>query len=206
MNKYYVYVLIDSLTHMPIYIGKCTKTRCNSHLRNIINQKHPNEHLQRKGNKIINNGGTIISRVLYVDSERDAFDYEKSWIKYARQMKYPICNMTDGGSGGNVYQYLSEDRLNDIRSKLSKANKGKIIDDEYRKKLSDANKGQIPWSKGRKRPEHSIAMRGMKRSPEFCEKMKQLWIKRKAAGWTFPEDAKIQISNTKLGKRIQLSE
>lgn len=88
----------------------------------------------------------------------------------------------------------------EAKAKISKAGKGKIVSEETRRKISLAHKGkqtsenqrklsseahmgQTPWNKGLKgiyhpteetRKKQSEALKGQKRSEEFCLKMKEL--------------------------------
>jgi len=199
MNQFYTYVLINSLDHQPIYIGQGHNDRYSYHLKAAVNNSHYNKHLQRKIQKILSNNGTIIESVFNVESEQEAKQIEVSWIKQSNRMGVKLCNKTDGGDGGNTYKYLTDEQLNDAKSKLSKLHKGKSLSAEHKRKISEAKKG-VPCPEWQK--EHLSKLNTGKESAfKGCHHSddSKLAMSQKRKGSTLKEETKIKISNKLKG-------
>lgn len=98
----------------------------------------------------------------FCNSLQEQNEKEKYWINYYKQLKYKLYNIAPGGDGGNIYEYLPEEQLNEIKNKLSIlnkngicGNKGKHLSPEHKKKIGLANKNK-------------------KRTPEMIERHRQL--------------------------------
>lgn len=94
---------------------------------------------------------------LQIQNER-----EKYWISYYKNLGFSSYNIALGGDGGNIYEYLPESQIIEIKQKLSKlnkegkcGNKGKHFTQEHKKKIGLANKNK-------------------KRTPEMIERHRQL--------------------------------
>ena len=118
------------------YIGKGTGDRLNSN-------KGRNTHW----NRIVKKDGGFDSEIIKDGlSEEDAFELE---IKLISEIGLDnLCNMTEGGSGGNTY-------TEETRLRISKQFTGRIVSDETRKKQSEAQTGKVGYWRGKKRPEHA---------------------------------------------------
>jgi len=99
---YYVYILIDSETNVPFYVGKGTGNRIYAHERCVRRGKvpHGNSYLFEKISKILAGGFFIGRRKVFVSEDEVAcYDEEERLIK-----KYGIenlCNLASGGRQGN---------------------------------------------------------------------------------------------------------
>lgn len=196
MNNFYTYVLINSLDNMPIYIGKGSihkngKDRAESHFKNIKNHKHCNLHLQNKVLKIWENGGEVIAKKLYAESEQDSFDTEIHWIKFAKQLGCKLCNMTDGGEGTSGYRrkvwnkgktgtQVAWNKGIKPSEETKKKMKGRIVSKETRDKLRKANIGKYHTEETKKKmSESGKGKHNMPRTEEWKKKMsesaKRIW-------------------------------
>jgi hypothetical protein len=136
MNKFYIYILINSIDNAPIYIGKGKERRAECHFNVIKNRKHHNLHLQNKVLKIWENGGAVLIKKFYTESEQEAFDIEVASIKYAKQLGYKLCNFTDGGEGssGRIFSKESKKKSHNSMKKYHQDHP------EIRKKQSEIRK------------------------------------------------------------------
>lgn len=119
MNDYYVYVYLDPLkpgifkyddlefNFEPFYIGKGTKGRCFSGVRD----KKPSRKVKRI-NSIIKNGEfPIIIKIIEGISNKESQEKEKiaiSKIGREDENKGPLTNMTSGGEGGLGLKHTEE--------------------------------------------------------------------------------------------------
>lgn len=103
------------------------------------------------------------------------------WIQYYRDLNVPMYNIANGGDGGNIYEYLSKEQIDNVKRKISECNKlgicgnkGKQLSVEHKRKISesnkgkkrtpeqiqhlkDAHKGQTAWNKGLTKDDPRVA-------------------------------------------------
>jgi group I intron endonuclease len=150
------------LVNNKIYIGKAKSLfkRIRSHLyifhSSSVDQNHPgNKYLLYRALKKygVNNFIVEIQELLEDASKEILESREKYWIEYLDS--YAIhgkgYNEAPGGEGGNVDQYLTDDKKREKYLKVSIGNKNKKISNITRQRLSDSGKGR-------------------KQSPEWIEK------------------------------------
>jgi hypothetical protein len=98
-DKYYVYVIRETHTMDPIYIGKGKNNRAKWHLSASKFGYHYNKKLERTLNKITNNFKDITRIIIQIDSEYDneseAFDREMGMIREIGITN--LCNLSSGG-------------------------------------------------------------------------------------------------------------
>lgn len=182
--------IIQNLINNKVYIGKSVniEKRFIRHLSELRHNRHCNPYLQKAFNKY--NESNFKLKVLEECSEKELDNKEKYWIKYYKDKK--ICelyNITDGGTGGKMPQYI----IDKARPKISKAAKegnyvrhigkangmyGRHHTEESKKLMSKHSKGQIPWNKGKHWSEEvkekiSKANKGRKHTEEAKQKMKK---------------------------------
>jgi len=103
-NDYYVYVIAETKTMKPIYIGKGKNNRLNWHIFAIKSGYHYNKKLSNKINKITENFTKLENISIFKDSvfekECDALHREKELISMIGIDK--LCNLTLGGDGSSL--------------------------------------------------------------------------------------------------------
>jgi len=164
------------LDNVPFYIGK-GKGRRYRDILGHINMTHMNRLLKNKIRKV--GVANVKIQFLHKDLiEKEAFQWEKYWIKYIgrRDLKEgTLCNLTNGGDGcaGHSHSEKTKRKMSkahkgqvawnkgipfstEAKRKMCKAQKekgnpfkGKKHSEESRKKMSNALKGNIPWNKGK---------------------------------------------------------
>lgn len=127
---------ITNLIDGKIYIGQTVnyRKRKTSHYNKLKQGKHHNEHLQRAFNKYGESAFKI--ELLRKCKIEELDELEQYYIK-----KFDACNPEKGYNmmyGGQAYREFTEE----VRRKISKANKGRIFTDEHKKKIGLAHKGQ----------------------------------------------------------------
>jgi len=138
-DKYYVYVICESLSMSPIYIGKGKNSRANWHLYASKFGYHYNKKLERKLKKITNNFTDMNKISIHIDSEHeneyDALDRESKLISEIGLSK--LCNLTLGGESPS----LSEKSIKKI-VESRKSNGKPWHSEETRKRIGEAGKGR----------------------------------------------------------------
>src|ERR1035441_7451955 len=144
-NRFYVYYLIDPIDNMIFYVGKGFGNRLYHHENNVKKDKipHGNKHLYYKIKQILNEGKCIIYKKIIenVDNET-SFKIEISEIKKQREVNPKLCNIGNGGEGGdnftnnpNKFSYIEKMRI--IGKRIAdKHLTGKHRSDETKRKLS----------------------------------------------------------------------
>lgn len=125
-----------------VYIGKTIDIdrRKKEHFTELNNNNHHNSFMQRVYNKY-GKDSMKFSVVLYCE-ESELNSKEILYIdKYKNEDNIICMNMTNGGDGGNTYQYLSKEKLSEIKEKQNKWNKEhpRTISEERKKIISLAN-------------------------------------------------------------------
>jgi hypothetical protein len=164
------------------------------HLRNSIKKYGIDKH---------------VKRVLFLAySKEEANEIEEMLIAQGRARGELLMNIAKGGDGG-LTRGVGWHHSEEIRQKISEAQKGKIISEESIKRMSESHRGKSPWNKGlsgvykasqetreklsaiRKGRKISaeqieklrIANKGKKPSPETIEKMRETKRKNKKPPW-----------------------
>lgn len=148
------------------------------------------------------------------------------WISYYRNKGFNMYNIANGGDGGNIYEYLSKDKAEEVKRKISECNKsgkcgnkGKYLSDEHRRKISnsskgknltpehiqhlkESHKGQKAWNKGLTKDDPRVAKyyrTGYKLSEETKKKI-SISMKNANIDWTRSEETRKKISIALSGK------
>jgi hypothetical protein len=140
-------------------------------------------------NRIVNFADYIVEIIHTNISWDEACVLEKYYIKkYGRRDINTgiLCNLTDGGDGANGYKH-TEDSKNKMKGR-EPHNKGVLSSLEQRERISKTRidngvakgennpmygkTGELSPHYGKKRPEHSLAMKGRPKPEGFSEKCK----------------------------------
>jgi hypothetical protein len=228
-----------SFPHEPFYIGIGHGNRKHVHVKEALTTKKNSIKLN-KIRKIIREGyDVIVLQNNRMRTWKEACVYEKQMIHLIGridQKRGPLSNLTDGGEGAC-------NPSKKTRIKIGDAFRGKKLSEEHKRKCSIANKGRVLSSGnlgnvcpietrlkigkansiallGKKQSEETkqkraLANRGQKRSPEFCERMRQHALNRKPPsketiqkmreaklGRTLSEETKSKMSKAQLGKKL----
>lgn len=114
-----IYVICNVKTD-TFYVGKSVniEKRFKNHLKNLRQNKHYNKHLQNSYNKY---GEEFFEfDVVEECNENQLNEKEKYWIAYYKNNNFNLYNITDGGDGGKMPQYIIEKN----RIKISNKAKG----------------------------------------------------------------------------------
>jgi len=142
MNEFYVYELIDPRNDKPFYIGKGKDKRMYYHYNTVINnRKLNNKYLENKLKQLISeNLKPIYVKILESYEEKVCYELEIKRIKEIG--KTNLCNLTDGGEGGNnnkgkTYEEIyGIEKAKEIKDKAVKRCSTK----EFREKISISTK------------------------------------------------------------------
>lgn len=122
----YIYKITNNI-NQKIYIGqvynKSIYDRFERHCKEA--QTVSKSYIDRAINKYGKENFSV-ELIDFAKSLDELNEKEKYWIaKYNSTDKSIGYNLTDGGDGGNTYKYKSAEELNEIKDKISKANRGK---------------------------------------------------------------------------------
>jgi len=154
MGNFYVYQLIDPRNNTVFYVGKGQGDRMYQHeeiaKKKVVDLKKLNRKLYYKIIKILLEKENILYKKIFeTDDEEKALLKEKEIIK--RLDLKNLCNITEGGVGGDTYK--NNPRLNEILLQISNSLKGRVCTEETKKNISKGNSGK-------------------RRTPEQIERMK----------------------------------
>ena len=133
MNEYYVYEWIRLDTNEPFYVGKGKDDRWR-----ILNRGN-NKHF----NNIVNSIPVVVNILHDNLEEQIAYDLECWYIwQYRDIMGYDICNIDDGGFGGNLSNEAKQKISEKAKLKVGELNPfyGKEHTEGTRKKISTTQK------------------------------------------------------------------
>lgn len=109
-----------------VYIGQTTETieqRLERHFKMAFAEEKPKIKFQRAIKKY-GKENFIIEEIDRASSKEELDEKEKSWIAKYNSIKSGY-NTALGGEGGNTYAGISEERMNEIKQKISSANSGR---------------------------------------------------------------------------------
>ena len=148
-----IYVFSDE-DWLPIYVGKAKNLdlRVKQHLNR--DRFRYDTWFYRWLNKQIREDKQFFVDILEEVNQDNWQEKERYWINHIKENGFNLKNMTDGGDGNNN-QIFSEEcqkiksiklrgvsRPKDVRERISKSHKGKIVSEETKRKLSEINKGK----------------------------------------------------------------
>lgn len=185
-----------------MYIGQAIEIeedRWITHKRELRNNKHYNEHLQRAWNKYKEENFEF--SILLECEESDLNMYEQYYIfelmTYDPKVGY---NKNYGGDSGR--------HTEEIKKKISKAKKGKTLSEETRKKISEGHKGENNHNYGKKLSEEtrnkiSKSLKGKPLSEETKRKISEAnkGEKHPFYGKQHTEETRKKISEANKGKK-----
>lgn len=150
------------INNIPFYIGKGKDYR--HKVQEHLGKYRSNTFLKNKIRKV--GIANVKIHFLHKDiSEKEAFSWERYWIKYIgrRDLKEgSLCNLTDGGEGnaGAIRSKESRQKLSELNKGKKNAMYGRSHTKEARLKMRDANKGRKLSSEVKQKM--SIAKKGEK--------------------------------------------
>lgn len=173
MSNYYVYQLRLENSELPFYIGKGVGDRAFKHLMpcHLKHHSHKNHTIL----KAMRDGVRVVVEIIHQNlAESESLDLEtKEIARYGRVSDGGcLTNITIGGMGTPGWTMPQE-----IRDKISSANKGKKRTPETRKKMSESFKGR-------------------RLSPEHVERIKRMNTGRKAS-----DETKKKMSIARIGRK-----
>jgi hypothetical protein len=146
MNIFYVYHLIDPRNNLPFYVGKGKNERMFDHESAVKNGRVPqnNKFLFRKIKKILSLGLSIEYKKIYENlDEKTSLLREIDEENRLKSLGINLCNIVPCGTGGNIYANMSPSKLKQVKEKISKSSKGRIVSDETREKCRLINLGRV---------------------------------------------------------------
>lgn len=136
---------ITNITNNKIYIGqvynKSVQDRFNRHVKDASpkSKSYIDRAIAKYGKD-----NFIVEQIDEANSLDELNQKEKQWIAFYKSTNKNIgYNLTDGGDGGNTYKYKSISEMNEIKSKLSIANKGKNNGQSKQIKALNVNTNEI---------------------------------------------------------------
>jgi hypothetical protein len=127
MPKFYIYVHKTKDDGVPFYVGKGTRRRAWSW-----------SGRNSKWTEVAKRHGMSVEIVSHHDNQDEAFEVEKALISQLSQF-FNLCNIAKGGAGGTSAGYRHSD---EIKARISTAQKGRKKSDDHRRKLSEAISGR----------------------------------------------------------------
>lgn len=122
----------------------------------------------------------------WCETKEQLNEREKYWVSYYNAQQDPnFYNIAPGGEGDSCFNYLQEERLIEVRDKISKANIGRKFNKEVCEKISKAKKNNIFW----------------KQRKIICIETQHIYISITAAQEEFGEKNKTKINDCIKGKQ-----
>jgi group I intron endonuclease len=201
----YIYTLSDD--NEIRYVGK-TKFITKRYSSHINESKKKRTHKEKWINKVLLNGGKIIIEILDVCDDENSIEIESYWISQLKCWGFKLVNLTSGGDGGTPM--LGKKHTNETKIKMSQTAKsqnrniggwniGLKMSDEIKKKISKNSKGRILSVETRNKI--SEKLKGIKRGPMSDET--KLKISEKKIGLVSPNKGK--VFNENVRKNMSLS-
>lgn len=195
-RKGYIYGLIDPSTGQLRYIGQTVRKieyRLTSHLGsaktlNKFGELKYNSYVYRWIRQVLAQNQEPQIVLIQEFQEEDVLDdAETFWIAYFRKMGCPLTNLASGGRVGcrgrkasdeskkrmSIAQRSLNKKLSEeLKMRLSLANRGKKASEEAKKKMSEAHKGRIVSDETRVKM--SLSFKGRKISEEHRRQLSLL--------------------------------
>jgi len=162
MKTYYSYLLINSFTSQPFYVGKGVKSRMYQHKRDALNPNYCHRSVHRKIQSIIKKGGDVLYKKTEHLSERIAFDNEIEMIKRLGRKDLgtgTLCNLTDGGDPGSNQNPESIERRAAKNRGKKRSKESKKLMSEVQKRLAKERMKKYGWKKDPKSEAKRVAKR-----------------------------------------------
>jgi len=187
-----IYGINSKTKPFRVYIGSSINItdRWKSHVKDLKNNKHHSSKLQNHYNKY---GKDDLEFIVIVECDVDfIIKIEQLFIdKY--NPYFNICR-----KAGTTFGYKHTEETKE---------KMKVpFTEEHKKNLSINTKGRVPWNKGIKgviksssetKNKISSALKGRKKSKEFCEN-----ASKRMMGYTMSEETRIKLGNSKRGVKM----
>lgn len=168
-----IYKIQSKIKSERIYIGsaKDISQRWRKHLNDLKNQKHHSYKLQRHYNKY---GIVDLEFSVLLGCEIADLNKTEQYFIDSYKPYFNICPF----AGSSRCREISEE----TREKLSISAKNRVVSEETRRKIGDIH-------------------RGVKKSPEFCEKMRQINLGNKnALGHKASAEARAKLKAARAGR------
>ena len=197
MYKIYGLKLKDSEDIKYIgYTSRLLEKRFHDHIFNTIRLKTKNANWIKKHKDEIE----IILIEDNIPTHKDVCSMEIYYIKMYKELGYDLNNLTNGGDG-----VCGKPHTEETKSKISKANKGKIISEEQKRKLSNkqtgkkySNEAKMKMSESHRGKLKSEETKNKMRKPKSEESKRKMSEARK--GKVLSEETKKKIGNSSRGK------
>lgn len=140
---HYIYVIQNKI-NLKIYVGKTNNPdkRYKDHIYITNNSTNTNKFLIHRAINKYGKDNFLFQVIEEFENELDCLEAEKFWIEFFRSdinrfgSEYGY-NLTAGGDG-----ILGLKHSQQAKNKISKANKGRIFDQETRYRMSESHKGK----------------------------------------------------------------
>jgi len=140
----YIYALIDPRDNEVRYIGQTVNL--SQRFRKHLTDKRISSRKRAWLDELLLLGKEPIMKVIEQCNKGNAGEREQYWIADYRNLNTDLLNISNGGAGHGSWTMSDE-----IKKKISDANKGRTFTDETRKKLSDAGKRRTFTDETRKK-------------------------------------------------------
>ena len=140
----YIYTLSDPITNQIRYLGKTINLNIR-YWKHISERTRCKTHKERWINKLYNLGYRPTMEVIDIVPIKDWSFWEKWWIELLKTWNINLVNIAVGGNGaasGNAHHLFGKTHSLEALSKISKANKGKVLSQEHKNKIYNALKGK----------------------------------------------------------------
>lgn len=147
---YAIYLLKNPITKQVVYVGKTTDLDLTHYLKskywklNEVNRGERNiTPLFKLMNELLPNR-LEIELIKHVDESQpfQSSDFIETYYIKKYSKDYNLLNVTDGGTGGNIYKYKSYEEIKSIGKKISQKLKGRKKPEGFGEHLSLIRKGK----------------------------------------------------------------
>lgn len=155
--KHFIYGIVNPNDKQVVYVGQTKDNNLNHYLNSKYWKLNEVKRGKRNWNKLFKLMDELLPIKLKIICLKELDDsipfnspnaFEKIYIKKYREINPNLLNETDGGIGGNILKYKTEEERKLIAQKVSKANKGKKKPDGFGERLSLARRsGNNPAAK-----------------------------------------------------------
>jgi len=226
LNIFYVYVYLDPrkpgdynygkyhFDYEPFYVGKGSNGRSNVHLSGNEDNKYFDNTIKKI--QRICNTDPIIVKYQEMLLEQDSFDLEIKMIatigRYDKKLG-PLCNHTDGGTGGDTFTNNPNKEI--TRKRLSESSTGRVVSEETRIKIREKQLG-VPryYARGDLSPNKRPELREKQRLANIGEKnpmFNHIWtpvqlknLSDSLMGHIVTDETRDKIRKTNTGKKLKI--